>query len=170
MAADAASYAPPDMKRVLARRRDRYMAGVSDAYAAEEGRRTAAEHRAAAARGARAIAQSIRDHHSFDQAFYELGGVVHELAAALPPDAAVDPRRLAASASSFGGFTPAPFAEPETLASAPLRGATASEAYDSAVTLATRLFAWIWSRAGGDASIAKQLPESKGPYVVREQQ
>jgi hypothetical protein len=167
MAADAASYAPPDMKRILARRRDRYMAGVSDAYAAENARRSRAEHLAAAARGARAIAQSIRDHHPFENAFYDLGGVVHELASALPPDGEVDAKRL--TSTRFLGFTPDPFADPETLA-APVAAASTQAAYDVAVTQATRLFAWIWNRAGGDASIAKKFPQSNGPYVVREGQ
>ena len=166
LAADAASYAPSDLKRNLARRRERYMQGVNDAFAAEDGRRTPAEHRAAAARGARAVAQEIRDHQPFEKAFYDLGGVVHELAAALPPGENVDPKTL--TASSFAGFTKDAFADPEALVSATLRAGTTREKYDAALTLATRLFAWIWNRAGGDASIAKRMPETEGGYVVRE--
>ncbi len=166
LAADAASYAPADMKRLLARRRERYMAGVSDAFAAEDGRRTPAQHRAAAARGARTIAQAIRDHEPFEQAFYDLGGVVHELAAALPPESEVDARGL--TTSSFDGYTADPFADPERLAAAQLRSASTREAYDAVLTLSTRLFAWIWKRAGGDASAVSRFPESKAPYVVRE--
>src|ERR1700687_6143452 len=66
MAADAASYAPPDFKRQLARHSRRLMQGVSDASAAETGARDAAAHRAAAARGAHALAESIRRHTPFD--------------------------------------------------------------------------------------------------------
>jgi hypothetical protein len=166
MAADAAVYAPPDMKRLLTRHRARYMAGVADAAAAETGARTPAAHRAAAARGARAVAQSIRDHHKFADVFYELGGVVHELAAALPPDEEVDTKRLAPS--RFLGYGAEPFRDAESVAGAALKTASTAERYDAIVTLATRLFAFTWKAAGGDASIVKQHPETKGPYVVRE--
>jgi len=44
---------------------------------------------------------------------------------------------------------------------------TARDAYDSSLTLAARLLAWIWNAAGGDASVAAARPESKGPYPVR---
>jgi len=166
VAADAASYAPADMKRLLARRRDRFMQGVSDAYASEDGRRSPEQHRAAAARGARQVAQAIRDHQPFAQAFYELGGVVHELAESLPPREAVDAKAI--TRSTFLGYPADPFADPEKLVTARLAAGTTREAYDAALTLATRLFAWTWKRAGGDANVTKELPEVKGPYVVRE--
>src|ERR1017187_757163 len=66
MAADAASYAPPDFKRQLALHSRRLMQGVSDAAAGEIGTRDAAAHRAPAARGARALAESIRRPTAFD--------------------------------------------------------------------------------------------------------
>jgi hypothetical protein len=165
IAADAASYAPPDLKAQLAKHRDRYMAGVKDAAAAETGARDARAHRAAAARGARAVAEGIRKHQPFADAVYELGGVVHEIAAALPPGTAPDAALL--KSSSFGGFPAEPFRDPEALAGATLSAATARQAYDASVTLATRLFAWTWKRAGGDASIATQYPETRAPYPVR---
>src|SRR5664279_5332642 len=62
MAAEAASWAPPDFKRQLARHSRRLMQGVSDAAAAETGTRDAAAHRAAAARGARSLAEAIHRH------------------------------------------------------------------------------------------------------------
>lgn len=166
MAAEAASWAPPDFKRQLARHSRRLMQGVSDAAAAETGTRDAAAHRAAAARGARALAEAIRKHAAFDEVVYQTGGIVHELALALPPPAgsAADVSKTA----RFLGYTAEPFAAPEILAATPLPATTARERYDAAVTLSTRLLAWIWKAAGGDASSVTQYPASKGPYSVRE--
>src|SRR5664280_14420 len=140
MAADAASYAPPEFKRPLAKYSRRLMQGVSDASAGEIGTRDAAAHRAAAARGARALAESIRRHTPFDEIAYQAGGIVHELAMAIQPGAAP----------------------------AALPSVTSRECYDASVTLTTRLLAWIWKTAGGDASSVAQYPLSKGPYAVRE--
>ena len=163
IAAEAASWAPPDFKRQLAKHSRRLMQGVSDAAAAETGTRDAAAHRAAAARGARALAEAIRRHIAFDEVAYQTGGIVHEFALALPPQgaAAADVSKSA----RFLGYPGEPFAAPETLAAAALPTANARERYDAAVTLSTRLLAWIWKTAGGDASCVKQYPEAKGPYV-----
>ena len=172
MAADAASFAPPDLKRQLVKHRERLMAGVNDAAAAEKGTRDATAHRAAAARGARQLAAAIRARRPFADVAYEAGGIVHEAALAAllsagPADAAELAR--AAKAARFLGYTAQPFADPEALAAsvAPARGAAPREAYDAAVTAATRLLAWIWKTAGGDASIATKYPEKAGPYAVR---
>ena len=166
------SYAPPDLKRQLVRHRAMLMEGLRDAQETETGKRDAAGHRAAAARGARALAQAIRGHRRFSDVAYEVGGIVHEVACASfpagapPPDA---PALLAvAKRSAFLGFPAEPFGEPEALLAAPLPRGTARQAYDSAVTLSTRLLAWIWKAAGGDASVVRQFPEAKGPYIVRE--
>ena len=78
MAADAASSAPPDFKRQLSNHSRRFMQGVSDAAAGERGTRDSAAHRLAAARGARALAESIRRHTPFDEIAYQAGGIVHE--------------------------------------------------------------------------------------------
>ena len=163
MAAEAASWAPPDFKRQLAKHSRRLMQGVSDAAAAETGTRDAAAHRAAAARGARALGEAIRRHTAFDEIAYQTGGIVHEFARALPPQGgtAADVSKTA----RFLGYPAEPFAAPETLAAASLPAATARERYDAAVTLSTRLLAWIWKAAGGDVSFVKQYPESKGPYL-----
>jgi hypothetical protein len=166
MAADAASFAPPDFKRQLAKHSRRLIQGVTDAAAGEAGTRDAAAHRAAAVRGARALAEAIRRHAPFDEIAYQAGGVVHELARAQAPRSAV-PAGTSASAR-FLGFSGEPFAAPETLAAATLPSATARDRYDAAVTLTTRLLAWVWKTAGGDASSVTQYPAAKGPYVVRE--
>lgn len=163
MAADAASWAPPDFKRQLARHSRRLMQGVSDAASAETGSRDAAAHRAAAARGARALAEAIRRHAAFDDVAYQAGGIVHELALALPPTGGKAPD--VSKTARFLGYPAEPFAAPEILAAAPLPATTARERYDAAVTLSTRLLAWIWKAAGGDASFVKQYPESKGPFL-----
>ncbi|HEX5855679.1 MAG TPA: hypothetical protein VFZ57_08665 [Thermoanaerobaculia bacterium] len=166
MAADAASFAPPDFKSQLAKHSRRLMQGVSDAAAGEGGTRDAAAHRAAAARGARSLAEAIRRHTPFDEIAYQAGGIVHELALAhAPRGAAPSDTSLRAR---FLGFSAEPFAPPETLAAAALPSATARERYDAAVTLTARLLAWAWKTAGGNASSAAQYPEAKGPYVVRE--
>ena len=165
MAADAASFAPPDLKRQLAKNGRRLMEGVGECVSAETGKRDAAAHRAAAARGARALAESIRRHTPFDEIAYQTAGIVHELAMAFPPSTGAE---SASSGARFLGFSAEPFAPPETLAAAPLPSATPRDRYDAAVTLAARLLAWIWKTAGGDASLVSKFPASKGPYPVRE--
>lgn len=166
MAADAASYAPPDFKRLLAKHSRRLMQGVTDAAAGETQARDAAAHRGAASRGARALAESIRRHTPFDEISYQAGGIVHELAMALQPEA--PPAADTFRAARFLGFSAEPFAAPETLVSAALACGTPRECYDASITLTARLFAWIWKTAGGDASSVAQYPVSKGPYTVRE--
>jgi hypothetical protein len=163
MAAEAASWAPPDFKRQLARNGRRLMQGVSDAAAAETGTRDAAGHRAAAARGARSLAEAIRRHAAFDDVAYQAGGIVHELALALPPKGGEAPD--VSKTARFLGYPADPFAAPDVLAAAPLPAATSRERYDAAVTLGARLLAWTWKAAGGDASFVKQYPESKGPFL-----
>ena len=166
MAADAASFAPPDFKRQLAKHGRRLMQGVSDAAAGETGKRDVAAHRAAAARGARALAESIRRHTAFDEVVYQAGGIVHELALVLPPRAGAGTET--SKSARFLGYPPEPFAPPEVLAAAALPAATDRERYDAAVTLSTRLLAWIWKTAGGDASAVAKNPAAKGPYAIRE--
>ncbi|HSB64208.1 MAG TPA: hypothetical protein VLJ18_08580 [Thermoanaerobaculia bacterium] len=166
MAADAASFAPPDFKRQLARHSRRFMQGVSDAAAAETGARATAAHREAAARGARALAESIRGHTPFDEIAYQAGGIVHELAMAVPPAAA--PAADTSVGARFLGFSAEPFAAPEKLSAASLPSRTPRECYDASITLTARLLAWIWRTAGGDVSSVTQYPASKGPYAVRE--
>ncbi len=172
IAADAASYAPPDFKRQLAKHRARLMAGVKDAAAADRGTRDVAARRAAAARGAREIAQAIRRHASFADVAYEAGGIVHEIAAAAWTSAGGFPAADATAAPKTGrflGYAASPFSDPEILAAslAPSKGAPASRAYDDAVTVSTRLLAWIWKTAGGDASAASKHPDTSGPYPLR---
>jgi hypothetical protein len=166
MAADAASFAPPDFKHQLAKHSRRLMQGVSDAAAGETGTRDATAHRAAAARGARALAESIRRHTPFDEIAYQAGGIVHEFAMAFPPAKA--PAADTAAGARFLGFSPEPFVSPDKLAAAPLPSGTPRQSYDASVTLTARLLAWIWKTAGGDASSVTQYPASKGPYAVRE--
>jgi hypothetical protein len=169
MAADAASFAPPDLKRQLAKNRDRLMEGVRDAAAAETGKRDTAAHRAAAARGAREIAAGIRNRLPFPDVAYQIGGIVHEIAMAMAPAGLTDAAALEAAKSyTFRGFSDEPFADPEKLAGARLPAGDARTAWDSAVTLDTRLIAWIWKTAGGDSSIVRQHPEKTGPWVSRE--
>lgn len=166
MAADAASWAPPDFKRQIAKHSRRLMQGVSDAAAGETGARDAAAHRAAAARGARALAESIRRHTPFDEIAYQAGGIVHEFAMAFPPAQA--PTADTSRAARFLGFSAEPFSTPEKLAAAALPSGTPRECYDASITLTTRLLAWIWKTAGGDVSSVALYPASKGPYAVRE--
>jgi hypothetical protein len=166
MAADAAFWAPPDFKRQLAKHSRRLMQGVSDAAAGETRTRDAVAHRAAAARGARALAESIRRHTPFEDIAYQTGGIVHEFAMAAPPPAA--PAADTYLAARFLGFPAESFAAPETLAAAALPSGTPRECYDASITLTARLLAWIWKTAGGDASSVAQYPVSKGPYAVRE--
>ncbi|MGE5718090.1 MAG: hypothetical protein ACM369_15690 [Acidobacteriota bacterium] len=166
MAADAASYAPPDFKRQLAKHSRRLMQGVSDAAAGETGGRDAAAHRAAAARGARALAESIRRHTPFDEIAYQAAGIVHELAMVFPPPA--EPAADAPAGARFLGFSAEPFAAPEKLVAGTLPCGTSRECYDASVAVTTRLFAWIWKTAGGDVSSVAHYPASKGPYALRE--
>jgi len=166
MAADAASWAPPDFKRLLAKHSRRLMQGVTDAAAGEAGTRDAAAHRGAASRGARALAESIRRHTPFDEISYQAGGIVHELAMALRP--ATSPAADTFRAARFLGFSADPFAAPERLAAEALPCGTPRECYDASVTLTARLLAWTWKAAGGDASSVAEYPASKGPYTVRE--
>jgi len=166
MAADAVSYAPPDFKRQIAKHSRRLMQGVSDAAAGESGTRDGTAHRAAAARGARTLAESIRRHTPFDEIAYQAGGIVHEFAMAYPPGAA--PGAEASTGARFLGFPAEPFAAPEKLAAAALPSGTPRESYDASITLTARLLAWIWKSAGGDATSVAQYPVSTGPYAVRE--
>jgi hypothetical protein len=166
MAADAASFAPPDFKRQLAKHSRRLMQGVNDAAAAPVARGDAAARRADGARGARALAEAIRRHTPFDEIAYRAGGIVHVLALANAPEGATP--RDASLGARFLGFPAEPFAPPETLAAAALPSNSAREKYDATVTLVARLLAWVWKTAGGDASIVAQYPAAKGPYDVRE--
>jgi hypothetical protein len=161
MAAEAASWAPPDFKRQLAKHSRRLVQGVADAAASERLAPGAPAHRDAAARGARALAAAIRRHDSFESVAYGAGAILHAAAMAYAPDAAP----ATPGASPFLGFPANPFAAPETLAAAKLPTATAAERRAAAVTLSARLFAWTWKTAGGDASFVTQYPESKGPYL-----
>ncbi len=159
IAAEAASWAPPDFKRQLAKHRKRLMQGVSDAAAAEMLAPGDPAHRQAAARDTRALAAAIRRHSAFADVAYAAGSIVHAAAMAYAPDAAGTP-----GPSPFLGFSADPFAAPETLAAAKLPAATAAQRRAAAVTLTARLLAWTWKTAGGDASIVTQYPETKGPY------
>ena len=170
MAADAAATAPPDFKRMLAKNPARLMEGVKAGLAASPNR-DAAVRRAALATGTRRIAQAIRDHRPFADVAYEVGGLVAEASLLFPPTGPASDEAallaLARSGSSFLGFPQRPFDAPETLVGARLPATSTREAYDSGLTLSTRLLAWIWNTAGGDASVATKRPESKGPYPVR---
>lgn len=160
IAAEAASWAPPDFKRQLAKHSKRLMQGVADAAAGDRLAPRAPEHRAAAARGAHSIADGIRRHEAFSEIAYRAGALAHVAAMAYAPDAAG-----AAGPSPFAGFTADPFAPPETLAGAALPSGTDAARRAAAVTLSARLLAWAWKNAGGDASIVAQYPETKGPYA-----
>ncbi len=159
MAAEAASWAPPDLKRQLAKHSRRLMQGVADAAAAERLEPGAPAHRDAAAKVARSLAAAIRRHSSFADVAHDAGALLHAAAMAYAPDAAGVP-----GPSGFLGYPADPFAAPEALAAAKLPAATGAERRASAITLTARLLAWTWKSAGGDASIVKQYPDSKGPY------
>jgi len=172
LGADAAASAPPDLKRQLVRHRERLMAGIRDAAKAETGARDAEAHRSAAARASRALAASIRAHRPFSDVAYDAAGIVHEAAfAALLAAGRADAAELsrASRRARFLGFTAAPFADPEVIAAGALvsHGASPEDAYDAALTTATRLLAWVWKAAGGDASIVLRYPVSEGPYPLR---
>lgn len=169
MAADAAFYAPPDLRRQLAKHRDELMAGVDAARSAAAGPADRAARRRDAARRARDIASAIRKRASFADVARSVGALVHDAAAGFPPPPGENPDSLlqASRSSSFIGFPREPFAAPEGLAALPLSDTSARQAYDAAVTLSTRLLAWIWKEAGGDASVVKKHPEARGPYAVR---
>ena len=117
-------------------------------------------------RGARSLAESIRRHTAFDEIAYQTGGIVLEFALALPPQGFAAPD--VSKSARFLGYPAEPFAAPEILAAAPLPATTARERYDAAVTLSTRLLAWVWKAAGGDASSVTRYPASKGPYAARD--
>lgn len=169
VAADALAYAPPDMKRMLARHAKRLMAGVNDAAAADAGTRDPATRKAAAARASRGIARMIRDHQPFAEVAYQTGGLVFEVAQAFPPPSqSPELARLARTPASFLGYPPDPFRDPERLVEARLPSGAARMAYDSSLTLSTRLLGWVWKTAGGDVRDVAGHPETKGPYPVRE--
>ncbi len=169
--ADAAALAPPDFKRQLVKHRDRLMAGIRDAAEADSGKTDAASHRAAAARLARKMATAIRGRTPFGDVAFLAGGLVHEAAEAARLSGGADPQELlrASKRSRFLGYSSAPFADPDALAAGILLSprATPGEVYDAAVTVSTRLLAWVWKSAGGDASIVTRYPESGGPYPLR---
>jgi len=93
--------------------RARYTA-TRDAVAADPGTRTQAEHRAAAARGARAIAKMIREHVPFWEVAYHCGGIVHEMARAFPPRADAATASAASRSSRFLGYGESALGDPET--------------------------------------------------------
>lgn len=170
--ADAAALAPPDFKRQLVKHRERLMAGIRDAAEADSRRNDAPAHRAAAARQARKIAAAIRGRTPFEDVAFMAGGLVHETAEAGRLSGGADAGELARASkrARFLGYSSAPFADPEILAAGiPLSpGATPGAVYDAAVTVSTRLLAWVWRNAGGDASIVTKYPESGGPYPLRD--
>jgi hypothetical protein len=169
LAADAVFYAPPDFKRQLAKNRELLMEGIVIARESDSGRRTPSERRTAAAKAARGIARMIREHRPFADVAREVGGLVHELAAATRDQPFPQKDALgAARTSRFLGYTASPFDDPDKLLARRLAAETPRAAYDAALTESTRLLAWIWKNAGGDAGIAKTFPEEKGPYAVRE--
>jgi hypothetical protein len=159
MAAEAASWAPPDLKRQLAKHSRRLMQGVADAAAGERLAPRDPAHREAAARGARSLAAAIRRHSSFEDVAYAAGVLLHAAAMAYAPETSGTP-----GPSPFLGFSADPFAPPEALVAAKLPAAGAADCRAAAVTLTVRLLAWTWKTAGGDASIVTQYPESRGPY------
>ena len=161
IAAEAASWAPPDFKRQLAKHSRRLMQGVADAAAGDRLAPRSPEQRDAAARSARSLAASIRHHEAFADVVYLAGALVPACTAAYSPDSAAG----APGPSAFAGFPADPFGAPESLVHAPLPSASDPARRAAAVTLSARLLAWIWKTAGGDASIVKQYPDSKGPFA-----
>lgn len=170
--ADAAALAPPDFKRQLVKNRERLMAGIRDAATSGSPGRDAAAHRAAAARLARKAAAAIRGRTPLDEVAWLAGGIVHECAEAARLASGADAGELtrASKRSRFLGYTARPFADPEDLASSvPLPpGASPAAVYDASVTTSTRLLAWVWKSAGGDASIVAKYTEPGGPYPLRD--
>ncbi|MFI5181223.1 MAG: hypothetical protein ACHQPI_07520 [Thermoanaerobaculia bacterium] len=170
--ADAAALAPPDFKRQLVKNRDRLMAGIRDAAASGYAGSDASAHRAAAAALARKTTAAIRARTPFDDIAFLAGGLVHEAAEAARLAATADAGELtrASKRARFLGYPTRPFADPEILAAGVSLppGATPAAVYDAAVTTSTRLFAWVWKSAGGDASIVTKYPESGGPYPLRD--
>ena len=170
--ADAAALAPPDFKRQLVKHRDRLMAGIRDAAEADTGKTDAAAHRGAAARLARKMAAAIRGRTPFEDVAFLAGGLVHETAEAARLSGGADPGELlrASKRARFLGYSSTPFADPDALgAGLPLSpGATPGSVYDVAVTVSTRLLAWVWKTAGGDASVVTRYPDSGGPYPLRD--
>lgn len=169
MAADTSVYAPPDLKRQIARHRERLMTGVSEAAARENHALSTQEYQAAAKARASQIVSALRNKQSFSETVYALGVLVHSVAMSYPPPAA-DSRAIEAAfrnRSTFFGYPAFALPErPSVFPAAPPAGSFTS-AYDSAVTAGTRLFTWIWNGVGGDVSVVLQYPESKGPYGVR---
>lgn len=164
VAADAAVYAPPDLKRQLVKHRDRLMAGASG-NAAEAARLTRREARDEAVRRARAIARGVPARMPFWDVAREAGAIAAFAAASFPPPP--PPSSSATKGTSFSGYGVDPFGDPAATAALPLAAGTDREAFDAAVTLSTRLLAWAWKSAGGDASITSLYLEAKGPYRVR---
>jgi hypothetical protein len=160
IAAEAASWAPPDFKRQLAKHSRRLMEGVAAAAAADRLAPRSDQHRDVAAKAAREMAAGIRRHDTFADVAYRAGALVHAAAAAYAPGAAGT-----SGPSPFLGFPAEPFASPETLSHAALPATTDAARRAAAVTLSVRLLAWTWKTAGGDASVVKQYPESKGPFA-----
>lgn len=167
VAADAAAFAPPDLKRQLVKHRDRLMKGASEGRLASASLPPDAA-RAEAVKRARAIAKGVPAHVPFWDVAYEAGALSAFAAAAFPPATAGAGGQAASKGTSFLGYPAAPFADPERTSALALPAATDREAYDAAVTLSTRLLAWAWKTAGGDASITSLYPEAKGPYRVRD--
>jgi hypothetical protein len=118
------------------------------------------------------MATAIRGRTPFDDVAYMAGGLVHEAAETARLSGGADAGELARASkrARFLGYSALPFADPDTVASGvPLSpGATPSAVYDAALTVSTRLFAWVWKSAGGDASIVAKYPESGGPYPLRD--
>lgn len=170
--ADAAALAPPDFKRQLVKNRDRLMAGIRDAAASPSPEGNASAHRTAAAKLARKAAAAIRSRVPFDDVAFLAGQIVHETAEAARLASGKDTGELARASkrARFLGYPAVPFADPEILAAGVSLppGATPEAVYDAAVTTSTRLLAWVWKSAGGDASIVTKYPESEGPYPLRD--
>jgi hypothetical protein len=169
LAADATFYAPPDLKRQIAKNRDRFMAGVNDSSEAEKQGRTPSQYREAASSLAVRIVSAIRQKRSFADAVYMTGGLLHMVAMSYPPPGP-DLKMIEGAwkaRSAFQGYPDKPFGARAAVFPVPPSAASYQAAYDSAVTAGTRFLAWIWDGAGGDAAIARQYPESKGPYGVR---
>src|SRR5262249_16927432 len=109
IAAEAATWAPPDFKRQLAKHSRRLMDGVGSAVAAERLAPRAPGSRDAAARIAREMAASIRRHDAFSDVAFRAGALVHAAAQTYAPDAAPGPK----GPSTFLGFGADAFADPE---------------------------------------------------------
>ena len=160
MAAEAASWAPPDFKRQLAKHSRRLMQGVADAAAAERLAPGDPAHRAAAAKGARGIAAAIRRHVAFADVAYDSGILLHAVAMSYAPGAPGTP-----------GPSPLPRLSRRAVRGARgprRRGASRRDGAPSAGPRPSRSRPASSRGRGrppaGDASIVKQYPDSKGPY------